>query len=253
MKRGMGSSRPLHVLVAEDDRVSQRLVVGLLERLGHTAEVAMTGSEAVNAVARARFDLALMDLEIPVLDGLAATAAIRRYEAHSPGRHLPIVALTGADYEGVRARCLDAGMDRCLVKPIAPQELVALLEWARQPEDVRPSDVPPAIDPVMVDGYAADPSFFGMLVDEFLAEGPRRLAALRTAYASGDVAALKFEAHAFKGGARVFGARLLADHCAALEDTHAIDDDTREHWEQLEAEFARVRQALATARQDTPR
>jgi HPt (histidine-containing phosphotransfer) domain-containing protein len=111
------------------------------------------------------------------------------------------------------------------------------------------SEAPPAIDPVTMEWYRGlDAEFLGMLVDEFLAEAPRRLRALRAAYAAGDVAALTSEAHALKGSARILGAMPLADLCAALERTPGVDDGTRVYCEGLEAEAQRVREALEMVR-----
>jgi CheY-like chemotaxis protein len=251
-------SRPLHVLVAEDNRVNQRLVVGLLQRLGHTAEVACSGTEAVAIAARGRFDLALMDLRMPGLDGIAATAAIRQREDTTSTPHLPIVALTAADLEVERARCLDAGMDRCLMKPVTPQELADVLAWVSSrgngSTEAGTSDAVPAIDPVTMEWYRGlDTDFLGTLIDEFLAEAPRRIGALHDAHVSGDAAALRFEAHALKGSARVFGAAPLADLCAVLERAQSIDEETRIGWERLEAEMRRVRAALEMAHEGSRR
>jgi HPt (histidine-containing phosphotransfer) domain-containing protein len=111
------------------------------------------------------------------------------------------------------------------------------------------TEAPSAIDPVTMEWYRGlDAEFLGMLADEFLAEAPRRLRAMRTAYAAGDVAALTSEAHAFKGSARILGAMPLADLCAALERTLRVDDSTRVYCEGLEAEARRVRDALEMVR-----
>ena len=107
----------------------------------------------------------------------------------------------------------------------------------------------PAIDPVTMEWYRTlNAEFVGMLIDEFLAEAPRRLRALRVASVTGDVAALESEAHAFKGSARVLGATPLADLCAVLEHTPGVDDGARAHVEAIEAEAWRVREALEMVR-----
>jgi two-component system, sensor histidine kinase and response regulator len=122
-------SRRLHVLVAEDNAVNQLLIVRLLEKLGHVPVLAANGQEAVDAYETHPFDVVLMDLHMPVMDGLAATATIREREARHPERHrLPIVALTAHALRGDRERCLAAGMDDYLTKPIKPAELAAALD-----------------------------------------------------------------------------------------------------------------------------
>jgi two-component system, sensor histidine kinase and response regulator len=117
----------LSVLLAEDNLVNQRLVVRLLEKRGHRVVVAGTGLEALQALEKESFDLVLMDVQMPEMDGLEATAAIREKEK-STGLHQPVVALTAHAMKGDREKCLAAGMEGYLTKPIRPQELDQLLE-----------------------------------------------------------------------------------------------------------------------------
>jgi len=117
----------LRVLVAEDNAVNQRLATRLLEKRGHRVTVTANGREAVEAVAKQSFDLVLMDIQMPEMDGFEATAAIRQREKHN-GAHIPIVALTAHAMKGDRERCLAAGMDDYLSKPIRSQELDDLLQ-----------------------------------------------------------------------------------------------------------------------------
>jgi HPt (histidine-containing phosphotransfer) domain-containing protein len=109
------------------------------------------------------------------------------------------------------------------------------------------SDVP-AIDLVALEPFMDDAAFLGVLIDEFFAEAPRRMSALRTAYAAGDTSVLRSEGHALKGSARVFGAAPMAAMCQALETTHVVDDATGDWLGQLEGEFERVRAALEKTR-----
>jgi two-component system sensor histidine kinase/response regulator len=118
---------PMRVLVAEDNAVNQRLITRLLEKRGHDVQVAGNGREAVDALTHGDFDLVLMDVQMPELDGLAATATIREREIVS-GSHQPIIALTAHAMKGDQERCLAAGMDGYLTKPIRPQELDAILD-----------------------------------------------------------------------------------------------------------------------------
>ncbi len=114
--------RPLRILLAEDSLVNQKLAVALLHRQGHSVTIANNGREAVAAIERESFDLILMDIQMPEMDGLEATAAIREKEL-SAGRHTPIVAMTAHALTGDRERCLSAGMDGYVTKPIRPQDL----------------------------------------------------------------------------------------------------------------------------------
>lgn len=115
-------SRPLRILLAEDNAVNRMLAVRLLEKAGHTVDVAGTGREALAALERAQFDLVMMDVQMPEMDGVTATAAIRERE-RSSGVHVPILALTAHAMSGDRERCLAAGMDDYLSKPLQPKAL----------------------------------------------------------------------------------------------------------------------------------
>jgi CheY-like chemotaxis protein len=120
------ATRSLHLLVAEDTPVNQRLACRLLERLGHTCTVVGDGKAAVEACERERFDAILMDVQMPVMSGFEATAAIREIERRG-GRRVYIVALTAHAMQGYRERCLEAGMDDYLSKPVRRPELIQLL------------------------------------------------------------------------------------------------------------------------------
>jgi PAS domain S-box-containing protein len=119
--------RSLRILLAEDNAVNQRLVARLIEKRGHSAVVAANGREAVEAVGRHEFDLVLMDVQMPEMDGFEATAAIREKEK-ATGLHLPIIAMTAHAMKGDRERCLSAGMDSYVSKPVHPSELYEAIE-----------------------------------------------------------------------------------------------------------------------------
>jgi protein-histidine pros-kinase len=113
---------PLHILLVEDNPINQLVATRLLEKAGHSVTVAGNGREAVDRVFRAVFDLVLMDVQMPEMDGIEATTLIRRQEAGSP-RRLPIVALTAHATVDDRDRCLEAGMDAYVTKPVQSQLL----------------------------------------------------------------------------------------------------------------------------------
>ncbi len=117
----------LRILLAEDNKINQRVASCLLERNGHTTMVAANGQEALEMLNRERFDLILMDVQMPVLDGLTAATEIRRRE-RGTGNRIPIVALTAHAYESDRERCISAGMDAFLPKPIDPRQLSSVIE-----------------------------------------------------------------------------------------------------------------------------
>ncbi len=126
---GQADARPLRLLLAEDNAVNQRLAVSLLERRGHSVVVAGNGREALAALDDGPYDAVLMDVQMPELDGLEATAAIRaREREEGAGEHLPIIAMTAHAMKGDRERCLAAGMDAYVSKPLRPGELYDVLD-----------------------------------------------------------------------------------------------------------------------------
>jgi CheY-like chemotaxis protein len=117
---------PLRILLAEDSIVNQKLAVGLMEKRGHHVEVVNNGKEAIAALAKQQFDVVLMDVEMPEMDGLEATAVIRVKERQT-GKHVPIIAMTAHAMIGDRERCLDAGMDGYVSKPIRAHQVFQTL------------------------------------------------------------------------------------------------------------------------------
>jgi two-component system, sensor histidine kinase and response regulator len=126
-RRTTKSATALRVMLAEDNAVNQRLATRLLEKRGHHVTIASNGQEALDLLDRGSYDLVLMDVQMPLLDGLEATRLIREREKRS-GCHQPIVALTAHAVKGDKERCEQAGMDGYLAKPIRPQELDAVLQ-----------------------------------------------------------------------------------------------------------------------------
>jgi two-component system, sensor histidine kinase and response regulator len=126
------TSRPFRILLAEDNLVNQRLAVRMLEKMGHHVVVVQTGEEALDALQDEKFDLVLMDVQMPEMDGFAATREIRRREQGGQGR-LPVIAMTAHAMKGDRESCLEAGMDDYLAKPINREELQQAIERAMKP------------------------------------------------------------------------------------------------------------------------
>jgi PAS domain S-box-containing protein len=143
------SSSSLRILLTEDNPVNQRLALRLLEKQGHSLTVAGNGREAIAALERATFDLILMDVQMPEMDGFEATAAIRAAERET-GKHIPILAMTAHAMKGDRERCLEAGMDGYITKPIQAAELTraiaTVLSTCRATSPSRPGTKPPPVE-----------------------------------------------------------------------------------------------------------
>jgi two-component system, sensor histidine kinase and response regulator len=120
-------TRSLHILLAEDNAVNQKLAMRVLEKRGHAVSLAETGKVALETFEKQDFDLILMDLQMPEMDGLEATVAIRKREQLS-GKHIPIIAMTANAMPGDKERCLAAGMDGYVSKPLQVKELLAMIE-----------------------------------------------------------------------------------------------------------------------------
>jgi two-component system sensor histidine kinase/response regulator len=259
----------LRILIAEDHPVNQEVARQILQRLGHQVVVAADGRAALAALeqsGRGAFDLVLMDLQMPVMGGFEATAAIRDAERGS-GAHLPIVALTAHAMKGDRERCLEAGMDGYVTKPIDGAELARVIDQLVPPATA-PAPVPAAVVSV-APGAAVPPAFdervararvgenaplFEKLVSLFLEDTPARMRAMRRAIAAGDGQALRDAAHALKGGAANFAAAPVVDAARQLELQGKTGELSQSlaTFEVLTWEMERLRRALGRA-SDRPR
>jgi CheY-like chemotaxis protein len=132
-RRAVPGTAPLSILLAEDNPVNQRVAQRMLEKLGHSVVVANNGREAVDALEGARFDAVLMDMQMPEMDGLQATGAIRTREVVQGLARIPVIALTANAMKGDREKCLMAGMDAYLSKPIKSAELKDALDAYARP------------------------------------------------------------------------------------------------------------------------
>jgi len=207
----------LRILLAEDSLVGQKLVVGLLESHGHTVVVAGNGAEALETLEQEDFDLVLMDVQMPEMDGLEATSRIRVKEKRT-GSHVPIIAMTAHAMKGDRQICLDAGMDEYVAKPIRAKRLfdtiAAVLGVPDGPDgasDSPPADfVPPETDALdwseALKTVKGDQALLRCVVEAFLEESPRLIRAIREAVASEDATRLRVAAHTLKGSMEYFGA-----------------------------------------------
>jgi two-component system sensor histidine kinase/response regulator len=221
---------PVRVLLAEDNSVNRRLALALLERRGAVVTVAFNGREAVEAWAPGRFDVILMDIQMPELDGVEATQLIRSRE--SDGQHTPIIALTARAMIGDRERFLAAGMDAYISKPLRASDLIETIDRltvaypaAVNTGSLKSSQVRlPAIDlAALKDTTGSDDELAQELISLFLADAPQYLTRLRLAAAAGDRSELRESAHALKGAANAIAARAVAALALAVEAAAAAD------------------------------
>ncbi|HEX6160177.1 MAG TPA: response regulator [Thermoanaerobaculia bacterium] len=239
----------VRILVAEDNPVNQKLAVRQLQKLGFHADTVGNGIEAVEAVQRVPYDLVLMDCQMPDMDGFDATREIRRVEKG----HTPIIALTANALEGDRERCLAAGMDDYLCKPVIEAELQAVLaRWVDEGGSSRSSE--PVLDPQVLQNLRELGGGTDEVIQEiallYTRDAPGRLAAIRDAIVRQDAEALASAAHAFKSSSGNIGATRMSELTATLEalgnagSLAGADGLARE----LADEYARVERALQQIR-----
>jgi len=221
---------PARILLAEDHEINQTLARTLIERAGHTVRVASDGREALAFLEREEFDLVLMDVQMPEMDGLAATAAIREDRRFAA---LPVIAMTAHAMPGDRERFLAAGMDDYLGKPIRPEDLRRMIarhagggpEEEGRTDSSSPPDARPAAteDAPVLDREGAlrrmegDGELFDRLLDLLLLRSPERVEEIREAIGRGDGTAAAAEAHALKGAAAGLGAERLRRSAEKVE------------------------------------
>jgi len=251
-----------HVLVAEDNAVNQKVAARMLERLGYRADVAANGLEALDALSRIPYAAVLMDVQMPEMDGYAATAEIRRREGDA--RHTPIIAMTANALEGDREKAIEAGMDDYVPKPVNSKELaVALKRLLLQPDETRTaseeasidSGAPPTEEPVIDSSLLeslrelqgdGEPDILNELIALFLSDVPSQLADLREASEAGEAHSVERIAHTLKGSAANMGAMKMKALLAELEEIGRSGKlgAAPERISRVEEEFGRVRAAL---------
>jgi CheY-like chemotaxis protein len=252
-----GTHRKLRVLVAEDTPVNQELVLQLLERRGHSVIVAENGKQAIAALEKHKFDLVVMDVQMPEMGGIEATEEIRRKEK-SNGGHIPIFAMTAHAMPGDRERCLAAGMDGYIPKPIDPKLFTQIIESGVPPSSAMASgqtakssnNGDAAVDrEKLLARFDGNRKLLRSLIKAFQHDCPKMMAKIRGGLSARDPRALAEAAHALKGSVGNFG------HSSAFETARDIEKTGREGkldgaWElyaTLEDNLARLLPALESA------
>ncbi|HEY7684814.1 MAG TPA: response regulator [Gemmatimonadales bacterium] len=254
------SRKHLRILLAEDNPVNQEVAASMLRKRGHTVDVVGNGRAAVDAVSAEPYDLVLMDIQMPEMDGFEATQVIR---ARPDGGALPIIALTAHALSGERERCLSMGMSGYLSKPYKAHELFAAVEGWGQEISAGASPTAPAAPatapPVDLDNFRQDMRAAGAeaavdsILDTFLQTAPDRITAVTGALTAGSAPEIERAAHAFKSAAGAIGAKSLATLLLQLEEAgkagevaqaRGLEDRFRN---ETDAVLVYLRAALATA------
>jgi two-component system, sensor histidine kinase and response regulator len=226
-----GQGQALHILLVEDNRVNQIVATRLIEKMGHSVTVADNGQAALSLLATQRFDLALMDIQMPQMDGLTATRKIRESEK-STQRHLPIVAMTAHAMKGDRERCIEAGMDGYVSKPISSllleEALVGALRSrndapivsssiARQAAGTPPGTISWDLGNTL-ERLGGDEKLLHEVLEIFLEEVPNHMAALKNAIVQGNTKAVEEISHTLRGELGYLGVPVVSDRARELEE-----------------------------------
>ncbi|MBC8356013.1 MAG: response regulator [Planctomycetes bacterium] len=242
---------PLDILLTEDSLVNQKVAVGLLKRQGHRVRIANNGREAVQIIKQERFDLILMDIQMPEMDGLEATEVIRDRERAS-GTHTPIIAMTAHAMKGDREECLDAGMDEYVAKPIRASELYQVIanvfHERTPPKSVDVSSLKSSV----VDWSKAleivqdDHELLAEIIHAYLDEVPNMVSQMYDALTKQDASTFQRAAHTLKGSLRYFGASEAFDMAYELECSGRNGDfeAVPELLAKVEAELAKIEPEL---------
>jgi CheY-like chemotaxis protein len=219
------ASTKLRILVAEDNLVNQTVVMRMLEKMGHLPTLAHNGQETLSKLHAGIFDLVLMDVQMPEMDGLTATRRIRERE-RTTGSHVPIVAMTAHAMKGDKERCLEAGMDDYIAKPLSSlgiQQMIGAIFGAEQMPGASPAQAAASGAPLIWNCNEAlkrldgDEALLRELIQVFLDEVPQQLAKLQHALETGDLETIERSAHSIKGELNCLGLTEAAQRARDLE------------------------------------
>ena len=241
----MGRRLPLRILLVEDNANNQKLAMLVLQRLGYRADLAANGLEALAALRRQPYDLVLMDMQMPEMDGLEATRGIR----HEWGAQPYIIAMTANVMRGDRERCLEAGMNDYLSKPLQLEALIDALQRCQSAIHSTPTILDPRALANLRE-LVGDEASLRALIEVFLNDAPRLFTNLRAALAQDDPGNLRLAAHSLKSNSADYGAERLCALCARLENLGKRGElaGVSDLLDQAEAEFLRVSEALQQLR-----
>lgn len=259
--------RGCSILVAEDNPTNQKVIEKILERAGHEAVLVENGEQALDALEERSFDIALIDLQMPVMSGIEAAKIYRMTRSGSGGARVPIVALTADATPETRKICEEAGIDAYLTKPVEVRKILELIDSmvpyekraanrastdpgrpAAETAEAR-SGGPPVLDPDIIrelQSLGGNSDFVGKIIRVFLESGDQKLLEMKRAVSSRNIDAFRSLAHAMKGSAGQIGAMALMEECS--RGSLISHRELREHGPDIlggvEREFSRARDAL---------
>jgi two-component system, sensor histidine kinase and response regulator len=251
----------LNILLAEDNRVNQVVATRILEKMGHATTVANNGAEALTLLKDHSYDLVLMDIQMPQMDGIAATKALRLQET-TTRFHMPIIAMTAHAMKGDRERCLEAGMDGYVSKPVNTKELElaiakamglpsSSLDWTKTKAH-QEAQSPKLVNldfKQMLERLGGEETLLREVIDIFVDQAPKHLETLRSAIAQGDAESVERTAHSMKGELGYLGIMEVTEQARELEElgrTHNLEQAAR-FFASLEAEINDIVAAMRNA------
>jgi len=246
----------IRILLAEDNIINQKVALGVLAKIGYRADVASNGREVLTALEKTPYDLILMDVQMPEMDGFEATAAIRQKESEM-GRHIPIIAMTAHAMKGDRELCLEKGMDDYVSKPIQPKDLSAAINRQLGNMVLPQPEVPPSDgsdgkavfdQKFLLDRLEGDEELFKEIVRTFLDDAPLQVEKLKQALREENLSQIEKQAHSLKGAAMNIGGNALQAIAFEVELSGKKGDLKRnqELIPRLEKEFTRLQKALSS-------
>ena len=246
------------ILLAEDDNLSRKVARGILENAGYVVDAVPNGRQAIEALESTNYDLVFMDCMMPVMDGYAATRVIRAPGSRAINPNVHIIALTALALEGDRAKCLDAGMDDYMIKPVSVVKLIRIIERRLGESVPKESSVTRTEDHLALDDHVFNEigiqphlkwgrGQLMKIISHFLEDGPQQIAKLQKALQSGDMDLLQMLGHQVRGSASILAATALSARASELEEAakNGDLDLSAELTPKLTQELQRLLTALA--------
>jgi PAS domain S-box-containing protein len=252
------------ILLVEDNLTNQQVALGILSKFGLRTDTALNGAEAIQALGSVTYDLVLMDVLMPVMDGMEATRRIRSGESAASHPRIPIVAMTAQAMGGDRERCLEAGMDDYVSKPVSPRALADVLSrWLPQVEPGPLAEEPSKAgtgaqqvwdEPALLERLMGDRAVAKVVLRGFLDDIPRQIANMRTHLDTGAAPDVQRQAHSIKGAAASVGGNSLCALAFEIEQAGKAGDlsAAAARMNDLESEFDRLREAITAGSEPEP-